>query len=97
MIVSEHVDLFPVPKLQIKIDEGIVYTIQILHWLLPENHELYKTCKRSVKNITISDLIYKLNNVNICLGIDTRELSGKLTYHVIPKTRKDQTVMRLSL
>ena len=41
--------------------------------------------------MTISNLIYKLNNVNICLGIHTRELSAKLTYHVIPKTRNDQT------
>ena len=89
--LSEHLDLFTVPKFRIKIDGSLACTIQIFDWILPEDHELYKTCKRSVKNITISNLIYKLNNVNICLGIDTRELSGKLTYHVIPKTHSDQT------
>ena len=91
MTLSEHVDLFTVPKFRIQIDSSLAYAIQILDWFLTEDHELYKTCKRSVKNITISNLIYKLNNVNICLGIETRELSRKLTYHVILKTRNDQT------
>ena len=89
--LSEHIDLFTVPKFRIRIDDSLAYAIQIFDWILPEHHELYKTCKRSVKNITIPNLIYKLNNVNICLGIDTRELSGKLTYHVILKTPNDQT------
>ena len=86
---SKHVDLFTVPKFLIQIDDSLSYTIQIFDWLLSDDHELYNTCKRSVKNITISILIYKLNNVNTCLGIETRELSGKLTYHVILNTRND--------
>ena len=88
--LSEHLDLVRVPKFRIKIDDSLAYTIQIFGWLLPEDHELYKTCKISIKNITISNLIFELNNVNICIGIDTRELPGKRTYHVIPKTRNDQ-------
>ena len=91
MTLSEHVDLFTVPKFRIQIDSSLAYAIQILDWFLTEDHELYKTCKRSVKNITISNLIYKLNNVNICLGIETQELSGKPTYHVFLKTRNRQT------
>ena len=88
---SENAELFTVPKFGIEIDDSLAYTIQIFDWLLPEDHELYKICKRSVKNMAISNLIDKLNNVNICLGIDTRELSGKLNYHVIHKTCNDQT------
>ena len=83
--LSEYLDLLMVPKCRIKLDDGLTYIIQIFGWLLPEDHELYKTFKRSVKNITITNLTYKLNNVN------TREFSGKLTYHVIPKTRNNQT------
>ena len=85
--LSEHVDLFAVPKFRIKIDDSLAYTIQIFVWLLPEDHKLYKTCKRSIKNMTISNLIYKLKNVNIYLGTDTRELTGKLTDQVILKIR----------
>ena len=49
--LSEHVDLFTVQKCRTKIGDSLAYTIQIFDWLLPEDHELYKTCKRSVKNI----------------------------------------------
>ena len=38
--LSEHVELFTVPKFRIKIDDRLVYTIQIFDWLLPEDHGL---------------------------------------------------------
>ena len=66
--LSEHVDLFTVPKFRIRVDDSLAYTTQIFDWILPKDHELYKTFKRSVNSIAISNLIYKLNNVNICQG-----------------------------
>ena len=33
--LSEHADLFTVPKLRIKIDDSLAYTIQIFDWFLP--------------------------------------------------------------
>ena len=38
--LSEHVELFTVPKFRIKIDDRLVYTILIFDWLLPEDHGL---------------------------------------------------------
>ena len=56
--LSVHVDFFIVHKFQIKIDENLAYTIQIFDSLWPDDHELYKACKTSIKNITLSNLIY---------------------------------------
>ena len=51
-----------VPQFEIIVDETLSYTRAAYGWLLPDNHELYKTYRRSVGNITISGLlsIYKI-------------------------------------
>ena len=38
--LSEHAELFTVPKFRIKINDRLVYTIQIFDWILPEDHGL---------------------------------------------------------
>ena len=53
-------------------------------------HLTIMSCIKPIKDqLIISNLIYKLNNVNICLGLDTQELSGKLTIHVTTKTENE--------
>ena len=39
------------PEYEIVIDDNLGFTLSVFHWLLPENHELYKTHYRSVRHI----------------------------------------------
>ena len=43
-----------IPYISIEIDDGLGFTIKVFGWLLPENHSIYLSSKRSMKNITVS-------------------------------------------
>ena len=49
------------PELEIIIDDSLGYTISIFGWLLPEDHELYLKHLRTVRNITVSDLVKRIH------------------------------------
>ena len=75
------------PKLEIMIDDGLGFTILIYGWFLPEDHEIYKNQKRSMKNITVTNLIKLCEEYNICSGTKA-DLSSKLIIHSISKSSK---------
>ena len=85
IIIRKNIKIFNVPKFRIKVDDSLAFTIQIFDWFMPEDHKIYKSTKRSLKNITITNLIHTLNSYNICSGVDTNELSEKLTYYSMKK------------
>ena len=57
------------PQIEIYIGSDLFYTIRVFGWLLPETHDLYETNKRSVKWITISQLLKEVLNYQLCQGI----------------------------
>ena len=78
---------FLIPEFQVLIDDGLGFTIKVFEWFLPEDHELYSSVKRSMRNITLSNLIKNIeNNYKICTGVEEKELSGNLLFHVMKKT-----------
>ena len=52
-----------------KVDESLSFTCAVFGWLLVDDHITYKTNKRSARNITVSQLLYEIKNLNICCGI----------------------------
>lgn len=71
---------------EIIVDDSLGFTIIILGWLLPENHFLYTKHLRSVRYITISELINVVMALSICQGVgDVDALLGEVIHHVIPK------------
>eukprot|EP00794_Sanderia_malayensis_P001208 gene1208-584_t len=82
------------PKLEITIHEDLAYTISVYKWFLPEDHFLYKDFKRTVRLVTISDLVKKLETLQICIGHTENALSGKSIRHAIPlESKPDATEM----
>ena len=71
-----------VPHFEIIVDETLSYTCAAYGWLLPDNHKLYKTYRRSVRNITISGLLSIFKSTNICPGVELN--SKELLSHCIP-------------
>ena len=59
------------PKLQVVIDDSLAYTCATFGWLLPEDHIIYKLRKRSMRNVTISNLLYYVLCMKLCPGLES--------------------------
>ena len=70
--VLPHYEIFIGPELQ--------FTVKVFMWKLPDDHEIYVKNKRTVRNITLTNLI-------VCLGISNVAVakSGIFKKHCIPK------------
>ena len=75
------------PYLTIIIDDGLGFTIQVFNWFLPEDHNIYKMYKRTLKNITLSHLVNICLQFQMCKGIQLESLSSSVISHSIPKSR----------
>ena len=75
---------FTLPKFEITIVTSLAYTIRVYRFLLPEDHEMYKLYKRSVRNITVSNIVALILQNIICSGVDNKSFSGKLIHHSVP-------------
>ena len=57
----------------------------VFGWLVPDNHILYKTYKRTLRNATISTLVYRLvNDYWVFQGIKSEVQSAGITIQAIP-------------
>ena len=90
MIFLKYSSCSSIPKFNIIIDTGLCFTIKVFDWLLPEDHQIYKSSKRSINNINIDDIITKLDHSQICKGVDIQELCGKLAFHVLPQIEQTE-------
>ena len=72
-------------ELEIMIDDSLGFTVSVYGWRLPEDHEIYNENFRSVTNITVSDLIKKVETMVICPGVEPTVISRDIKHHVIPK------------
>ena len=78
---QEHV----VPIFEIYIDSQLTFTIRVFSWSLPNEHTIYNENSKSVKNITLSNLILILNNYTLCIGIINNLQMHSCIIHSIPK------------
>ena len=76
---------FQLPEFELIIDDSLGYTIAVYGWFLPEDHELYTRSRRSMNNVTVSNLIRDIECQLICPGVSPNELTGQVIPHVIPK------------
>ena len=61
---------YVLPKFEIYVDNSLSFSLRIFGWMLSDDHELYSIFKRSFENVTLSNFILKLNEYDICKGID---------------------------
>ena len=81
---SQYLKLL-LPELTILIVDGLGFTIKVYNCLLPEDHNIYRDNRRSLKNITVSDLVKTIEKLNICPGIDfVKHNDARINFHVIP-------------
>ena len=72
------------PRLDLRIDDSLAFTLIVFGWFLPEDHILCKCVKRSVRNITVSNLLIEIGKYEICKGHPEKSYSGLSIRHVLP-------------
>ena len=73
------------PELTILIGDRLGFTIKVYNCLLQEDHNIYRDNRRSLKNITVSDLVKTIEKLNICPGIDfVKHNDARINFHAIP-------------
>ena len=79
--------LHVVPVYEIFVDGSLAFTVRVFMWLVPDDPDLYVTHKRSMRNVTLSNLISVLENYNICTGITNKSVTrtGCFIKHCIPR------------
>jgi hypothetical protein len=70
---------------EIIVDDSLGFTIIIIGWLVPENHFIYTRHLRSVRYITISELINLVKTLSVCQGVGDVDALLEVVHHVVPK------------
>ena len=90
---------YSVPKYTVLINSGLELSVFAYQWPIPDDHEIYKSTNRSVRNCHMKDLLKKLESCSMCVGLpDTDEVKdvavdpttqeytpGAVVRHSVPK------------
>ena len=74
-----------IPEIDIFIDSDLNFTIRVFAWCLEKDHEIYKKFDKSVKKITLSNLIKEIAQYHICMGIEIGNKLPSTDKHVVTK------------
>ena len=90
---------FALPRVSVTIDESLSFSVAAFNWLLPADHILYKTYKRSVCHTTVSNVLHSIQQLQLCAGIPVDDHSsvavipvsnesGNIVCHTVPHNLK---------
>ena len=75
---------FSIPKFEIIVNASLEFTVRLYGWYLPDDHNLYKRHKRSLRNVTLSDFCTSILKFNVCDGISSSVIAPNSVIHAIP-------------
>ena len=71
-----------IPKLSVKVNSELNYSITVFNWPLPDDHEIYKKHCRTLRNTSISSLLKEIAEFCVCSG--KKESMESSRVHSIP-------------
>ena len=71
------------PKCKLIFGRDLSFVIVIFGCSIPTTHDIYRQIGNTVKNISVSNLLIKLFNYDICSGIKDSN-STEITQHIVP-------------
>ena len=83
-VFKKMTEPYMLPQLEIIVDDGLGFTVKVYGCYLVEDHPLYLEYRRSMQNVTMSNLVKELEGYKLCNGVQTLELTSKLFRHVVP-------------
>ena len=72
-----------VPKYEVIIDDSLAFTCVVFGWIVPEDNDIYKIYKRSIRKIGLSKLLTHIKSSQICNGVSNIEYNS-LSIHSLP-------------
>ena len=74
-----------VPEFEVIIDDSLGFMLYVYGWMLPEDHEMYATYRRSMRSITLSNLLREMVDIwKVCTSTGRSVLMANTKLHVIP-------------
>ena len=83
--LSKNAFPYTVPNFNLDIDQSLGFTLQVFGWSLPEDHLIYKNCKRNLRNVTVRHLITEIESLNLCQATKANQSDEEIRCHVLPK------------
>ena len=77
---------YEISSIDIYVGEDLEFIIRVFSWCIPLDHEIYTKYKKTMKNITLSNLIKVISYYNICSGIKDDQAKKTAICHSVPKT-----------
>ena len=71
------------PKYELIFGKDLRFVIVIFGCSIPTTHDIYRENRNTVKNISVSNLLIKLLDYDICSGIKDYN-SNETTRHIVP-------------
>ena len=60
---------FALPKISVTIETSLNFSVAAFNWLLPVDHTLYKTYRRSVSHASISNIMHSIQQLQLYAGV----------------------------
>ena len=73
--ILKHDTIHDIPIFDIYIRDNLEFTIRVFAVRIPANHEIYMKFSKSVKNISLSNLVQEISHYCICEGIKNKKNS----------------------
>ena len=77
------------PKLALRVESGLNFTVGAFNWLLPDNHSMYTNMKWSVQYSLLTSVSSTLEGLTLCKGLANNEITSPLLCD--PNTTTDPT------
>lgn len=83
-LFKKMVEPYLLPEVEIIVDDSLGFTVKVFGSYLVHDHPLYLKYRRTMCNVTLSNLVKDLENLKLCTGVNPMELTSKLFHHVVP-------------
>ena len=78
-------------SVEVVIDDSLGVTLKVYGFYLPDDHELYSQCFRSVTNTSVANLVKEIESHIVCHGANAT-ISVHVVHHINPKSVDHLTV-----
>ena len=83
VILKKNKVPWTIPEIKIVVNDGLGYTVSVFDWLIPEDHPIYKSNRRSLRYNSILCLVTEIEKLMICNGVNITQ-DAAIIHHVVP-------------
>ena len=81
--LKHFIEPYIIPKYEPIIDDSLAFTCVVFGWIVPDDNDIYKRYKRSMRKIGLLKLLTDIKSNQVCNGVHNIE-SNSLSIHSVP-------------